>query len=133
MDDGEHGERFATAPTDSGDVIPADEAWREASETSGWEDEGMNPIESGYPRNDAYMDPDTSEEELDPALLDNETPRDDVADLIADTQLEVLSARDGIVELTVATASQEDLEATIVEVLGLDGVLEVDAADVHVG
>jgi nitrate reductase NapAB chaperone NapD len=37
------------------------------------------------------------------------------------------------VEIGGAAASQEDLEETIREIMGLDGVLEVDTTDVDVG
>lgn len=96
-----------------------------------WEDETYTP-DSGYPRNDVYVDPDTGEEEVDPRLEDNETLADDVEDLIADTGLEVRSAEDGVVELTGSVATQEDLEGLIAEIMGLDEVREVDTPDVDV-
>jgi sporulation protein YlmC with PRC-barrel domain len=97
-----------------------------------WEDETHTP-DSGYPRNDAYVDPDTGEEEVDPLLEENETLADDVRDLLADTGLRVRSAEDGVVELTGSVAAQEDLDASVDEIRGLDGVLEVDTTDVDVG
>jgi hypothetical protein len=97
-----------------------------------WEDETYTP-DSGYPRNDAYVDPETGEEETDPLIEENETLADDVEDLLADTDLEVRSAGDGIVELGGAAATHEDLEEIIREIMGLDGVLEVDSTDVDVG
>jgi sporulation protein YlmC with PRC-barrel domain len=97
-----------------------------------WEDETYTP-DSGYPRNDAYVDPETGEEERDPLLEESEDLEDDVADLLADTDLEVRSAEDGVVELTGAAATREDLDEVIQEITGLDGVLEVDTTDVDVG
>jgi len=97
-----------------------------------WEDETYTP-DSGYPRNDAYVDPDTGEERVDPLTKENETLEDDVEDLLAETDLEVRSARDGIVDLTGAASTQEDLDQIIREILGLDGTLEVDTTDVDVG
>ncbi len=52
---------------------------------------------------------------------------------LADTGLEVRSAKDGVVELTGAAATREDLDEVIQEIMGLDGVLEVDTTDVDVG
>jgi hypothetical protein len=97
-----------------------------------WEDESYTP-DSGYPRNDVYVDPDTGEEEIDPLLKENEALVDEVADLLDGTNLEVSSARDGVVALTGAMATQEDVEEVIREIMGLDEVLEVDATEVDVG
>jgi sporulation protein YlmC with PRC-barrel domain len=97
-----------------------------------WEDETYTP-DSGYPRNDAYVDPETGEEVVDPLLKENEGLEDDVADLLDGTGLVVRSEKDGVVELAGAAGRQEDLEAAVEEVLGLDGVLEVDTTDVEVG
>ena len=54
-------------------------------------------------------------------------------DLINDTDLEVRSVNDGVVELTGSAATQEDLEEMVQEIMGLDGVLDVDTTDVDVG
>jgi hypothetical protein len=97
-----------------------------------WEDETYTP-DSGYPRNDAYVDPETGEVETDPLTEENETLADDVEDLLADTDLEVRSAEDGIVELSGAAVAQADLEEIVREIMGLDGVLEVDTTDVDLG
>jgi sporulation protein YlmC with PRC-barrel domain len=117
-DDYEHEGQFVTTPSDP-------------DEAGGWEDEAFIP-DSGYPRTDVYIDPDTGEEVLDPRLEENETLEDDVEDLIADTGLEVRSARDGVVVLTGTVATQEDLEEIIAEIMGLDEVREVDTSDVDV-
>jgi hypothetical protein len=122
--------QFVTAPDPDAAGSAADLA-KESGEAGDWQDEGFIP-DSGYPRNDVYVDPDTGEEELDPRLKDNETLADDVEDLIADTGLEVRAARDGVVELTGSAATQEDLEEAITEIMGLDEVREVDATDVDV-
>ena len=127
-----HEGQFVTTPQDPDEARSRDEAEREAAEAGGWEDEGSTS-DSGYPRNDVYIDPDTGEEELDPSLEDSETLEDDVEDLIDDTELEVRAVKDGVVELTGAAASHEDLEEIVREIMGLDGVLEVDTADVDVG
>jgi hypothetical protein len=97
-----------------------------------WEDETYTP-DSGYPRNDAYVDPETGEEVTDPLIEVNEDLEDDVEDLLADTNLEVRSVEDGVVELTGAVATQEDLGEIVQELMGLDGVLEVDTSEVDLG
>ena len=133
-DDYEHDGQFVSTPQDPDEAVPlAEQESTEADEAGGWEDEGSTTADSGYPRNDAYIDPDTGEEELDPRLEENETLADDVEDLLVDAGLGVRSAEDGIVELTGAAATQEDLEEAITEIMGLDGVREVDATDVDVG
>lgn len=97
-----------------------------------WEDETYTP-DSGYPRNDAFVNPETGEEEVDPRLEDNEGLEDDVRDLIVDTGLEVRSAQDGVVELGGSATTQEDLEEVIADIMGLDEVREVDSSEVEVG
>jgi sporulation protein YlmC with PRC-barrel domain len=131
-DDYEHEGQLVTAPNDPDEAQPPEELVKESGEAGGWEDEGFTP-DSGYPRNDVYIDPDTGEAELDPSLEDNETVEDDVEDLIADTELEVRAAKDGVVELTGAAATREDLEEIVQEIMGLDDVLDVDTTDVDVG
>jgi sporulation protein YlmC with PRC-barrel domain len=117
-DDYEHEGQFVTTPSDP-------------DEAGDWQDEAFIP-DSGYPRTDVYIDPDTGKEVLDPRLEENETLEDDIEDLIADTGLEVSSARDGVVVLTGTVATQEDLEEIIAEIMGLDEVREVDTSDVDV-
>ena len=97
-----------------------------------WEDESYTS-DSGYPRNDAYIDPDTGEVEVDPLLSDLEGVEHDVAELIDGTNLEVRHVREGVVELAGAAASHDDLDETVREIMGLDEVLDVDTTDVDVG
>jgi sporulation protein YlmC with PRC-barrel domain len=97
-----------------------------------WEDESYTP-DSGYPRNDTYVNPDTGEVEEDPLLSNVESIQHDVAELLDDTNLKVSNVREGVVELTGAASTQEDLDEIVREVMGLDEVLEVDATDVDVG
>jgi sporulation protein YlmC with PRC-barrel domain len=97
-----------------------------------WEDESYTP-DSGYPRNDTYVNPDTGEVEEDPLLSNVESVQHDVAELLDDTNLKVSNVREGVVELTGAASTQEDLDEIVREVMGLDEVLEVDATDVDVG
>src|ERR687886_2879343 len=100
VEDLPHEGQFVTTPTDPAEAQPLEELDREAAEAGGWEDEGSNTPESGYPRNDVYIDPDTGEEEQDARLEDNETLGDDVEDLLVDTEIGVRAVKDGVVELS---------------------------------
>ncbi len=131
-DDSEHEGQFVTTPLDPAEATPPEDLVKESGEAGDWQDEGSTP-DSGYPRNDAYVDPDTGEEDVDPFLEDNETLEDDVEDLINDTDLEVRSVNGGVVELTGSAATLEDLEEIVQEIMGLDEVLDVDTTDVDVG
>jgi hypothetical protein len=131
-DDYEHEGQFVTTPHDPAEAQPPEDVVKESGEAGDWQDEGSLP-DSGYPRNDVYIDPDTGEERSDPFLEDSETLEDDVEDLINDTDLEVRSVKDGVVALTGSAATREDLEEMVREIMGLDGVLDVDTADVDVG
>lgn len=97
-----------------------------------WEDDSYTS-DSGFPRNDAYIDPDTGKVEVDPLLSDIDSVRHDVADLLDGTTVEASNVREGVVELTGAADTQEDLEEMVREIMGLDEVLEVDTTDVDVG
>jgi hypothetical protein len=131
-DDYEREGQFVTTPDDPADAQPQEDTVKESGEAGDWQDEASLP-DSGYPRNDAYIDPDTGEEDVDPFLEDNETLEDDVEDLINGTDLEVRSVKDGVVELTGSAATLEDLEEIVQEIMGLDDVLDVDTTDVDVG
>jgi hypothetical protein len=127
-DDYEHEGQLVTEPEDPEVTQPEEDlAARED-----WEDESYTP-DSGYPRNEVYVDPDTGEEEIDPLLKENKDVKDDVADLLDGTDLEVRSVKDGVVELAGAVATREDLEEIVREIMGLDEVIEVDTTDVDVG
>jgi len=125
--DYEHEGQLVTEPEDPEEAQPEEDL--EARED--WEDESYTP-DSGYPRNDVYVNPDTGEEEIDPLLKENEDVKDDVADLLDGTNLEVRSVKDGVVELAGTAATQEDLEEIVREIMGLDEVLEVDTTDIDV-
>jgi hypothetical protein len=127
-EDYEHEGQLVTEPESPAEA----QAEEDLEAREDWEDETYTP-DSGYPRNDAYVDPETGEEETDPLIEENETLEDDVEDLLADTNLEVRSAEEGVVELSGAAATQEDLDEAVQEIMGLDGVLEVDVTDVDVG
>jgi hypothetical protein len=134
VDDSGHEGQFVTAPTDPNEAASLDQqVSTEADEAGGWQDEDSITVDSGYPRTDAYIDPDTGEEEVDPALNEGVGVGDEVARLIDGTGLRVRSVKDGVVELTGAAASEEDLIGSVDEIAGLTEVREVDTTDVDVG
>ncbi|CAA9427768.1 MAG: AAA ATPase [uncultured Rubrobacteraceae bacterium] len=134
VDDSGHEGQFVTAPTDPNEAASLDQqVSTEADEAGGWQDEDSTTVDSGYPRTDAYIDPDTGEEEVDPALNEGVGVGDEVARLIDGTGLRVRSVKDGVVELTGAAASEEDLIGSVDEIASLTEVREVDTTDVDVG
>lgn len=134
VDDTEHEGQFVTAPTDPDEAVSLDEeASTEADEAGGWQDEDSTTAESGYPRTDVYIDPDTGDEVVDPALNEGVGVGDEAARLLDGTGLEVRAVKDGVVELTGAVASREDLQESVDEVMGLVEVRDVDTTDVDVG
>ncbi|BBL80828.1 hypothetical protein RxyAA322_26820 [Rubrobacter xylanophilus] len=128
VEDRPHEGQFVTGPVSGSEAQAPEELAREE-----WEDEGSTSADSGYPRTDAYIDPDTGEEEVEPRMQESEDLRAEVEELLADTELEVGSIRDGVVELTGSVSTQEDLEAVVEELMGIPEVLEVDTTDVEVG
>jgi len=133
-EDTEHDGQFVTTPTDPDEAVSLDaQASTEADEAGGWQDEEFTTDDSGYPRTDVYIDPDTGDEELDPLLRESETLKDDVDDLIVDTALKTRRTQDGVVELTGSAATREDLDSVVQEIMGLDEVRDVDTTDVDVG
>jgi hypothetical protein len=127
-EDYEHEGQLVTEPEDP-EVTQREE---DLATREDWEDESYTP-DSGYPRNDVYIDPESGEEEIDPYLEENDDLKDDVEDLLEDTDLKVRSVKDGVVQLTGTVATQDDLDEIVREILGLDEVVEVDTTDVDVG
>ncbi len=133
-EDRAHEGQFVDTPTDPAEAAsPLETQDAESGQASGWEDEGSNTPESGYPRNDVYIDPDTGEETGDAFMEDDESLTGDVRDLLEDTELEVRSEKEGVVELTGFAATREDLDESVTEIMSLDGVLDVDTTDVDLG
>ena len=133
-EDTEHDGQFVTTPTDPDEAVSLDaQASTEADEAGGWQDEEFTTDDSGYPRTDVYIDPDTGEEDVDPLLRENETLKDDVDDLIVETALKARRAQDGVVELTGSVANREDLDGVVQEIMGLEEVRDVDTTEVEVG
>jgi sporulation protein YlmC with PRC-barrel domain len=132
-DDSEHEGQLVTAPTDpEGAADTEDQASTERDEAGGWQDEEFT-ADSGFPRTDAYIDPDSGEADVDPTLNEGKGMGDEVKRLLDGTNLEVRSAKDGVVELIGGAASRDDLAGSVEEILSLPEVLEVDTTDVDVG
>jgi sporulation protein YlmC with PRC-barrel domain len=127
-EDYEHEGQLVTDPEDENEAKHVEDL----KTREDWEDDSYTS-DSGYPRNDVYIDPDTGETEEDPLLSNIESVKHDVAELLDDTDLEVSNVREGVVELTGAASTREDLDGVVREVMGLDEVLEVDTTDVDVG
>lgn len=125
-----HDGQFVTTPTDPDEANPEEDAVRESGEAGAWQDEDSTTVDSGYPRNDAYIDPDSGlERERYP---EGEDLRGDVEELLVGTELRVRDIIEGIIGLE-GVAEQVDLDDLIAQILELDGVLDVDATDVQTG
>jgi sporulation protein YlmC with PRC-barrel domain len=100
-----------------------------------WEDESYES-DSGYPENDAFIDEQTGEET--DAYRDGDDLQADVAEVLDSTEVYDLTGirlrriAGTVVVLGGAAASREDLEAVVAEILGLEGVADVDTTDVDV-
>jgi hypothetical protein len=130
-EDRPHEGQFVAAPEDTAEAQTREELDREADEAGGWEDEAFTPFDSGYPRNDAYIDPDSGQErERYPA--EGEDLRSDVEQLLDGTELKVREVREDVVELEGSVASREDLEEVVAEITEIDEVREVDTTDVEI-
>lgn len=130
-DDYEHENQFVTTPTDPADAKPPEDIVKESGEAGDWQDEGFLP-DSGYPRNDVYVDPDSGQErERYPA--EGEDLRGDVEQFLDGTELAIREVREGVIVLEGSVAGQGDLDEILADIRGIEGVLDVDTTDVDVG
>ena len=130
-DDRQHEGQFVTAPEDPDEMQSQQDLDRAAVEAGGFEDEGSNPVDSGYPRNDAYIDPDSGQER-ERYPTEGEDLRGDVEQLLDGTELRLRELREGVVELEGSADSREDLRDLVAQISELDGVFDVDTTDVDV-
>ena len=129
-EDSPHQGQFVTSPYDESLAQSPEELDRQADEAGGFQDEEFTPIESGYPRTDAYIDPDTGEErERYPAEGDN--LRTDVEQLLDGTGLGLREIREGVVVLE-GSANRDDLRDLVSDISDIDEVLDVETTDVEV-
>lgn len=97
-----------------------------------WEDEATTPADSGYPRTDAYIDPETGEAaEGYPEAADAASLESVIAGLLEDTGLQAASVSEGVVELA-GRADQDELDRATASIMGLEEVFDVDASGVEV-
>jgi sporulation protein YlmC with PRC-barrel domain len=131
-EDQTHEGQFVTTPTDEHEAASlSEETSTESGEAGNWEDEASTTLDSGYPRNDAYIDPDTGQERE--RYPEGEDLRGDVEQLLDDTELRLREVREGVIVLEGTMVSQEDLEEILSDIDDIDGVLDVDTTDVNVG
>ena len=129
-EDWPHQGQFVTSPQDESLAQSPEELDRQADEADGFQDEEFTPFESGYPRNDAYIDPDTGEErEHYPAEGDD--LRTDVEQLLDGTGLRLREIREGVVLLE-GSASRDDLRDLVGQISDIEEVFDVDSTDVDV-
>ena len=127
VDDEEHEGQLVGEPESAEEAQAEEDLVRED-----WEDETYTPTDSGYPRNDAYIDPDSGQErERYPA--EGEDLRSDVEQLLDGTNLRLREVREGVIELEGFVDSQEDLVEVVAEIMEIDEVREVDTTYVDSG
>lgn len=131
-EDSPHEGQFVTEPIDPGEAQGPEDLDRQADEAGGYEDEGSNPVDSGYPRNDAYIDPDTGEERERYTDGANDA-RTEVEALLDGTELRLRDIVEGLVELEGSIGGREDLDLLVADISDVEGVLDVDTTDVEVG
>jgi hypothetical protein len=126
-EDRRHEGQFVVAPESEEEAQGEEDLVRED-----WEDETHTTADSGYPRTDAYVDPDTGQErERYPS--GGEDLRGNVEQLLNRTDLRVREVREGVIELEGSIAGREDLEEVLADISEVDGVLDVDTTDVEIG
>lgn len=131
-DDERHEGQFVTEPEDPSAAGSPEDLDRESGEAGGWEDEEFVP-DSGYPRTDAYIDPETGETtEGYPEAGDARSLEERVEDILEDTGLRLVSVADGVVELA-GNAGREELDRTAARVMELEEVFEVGGGAVETG
>lgn len=130
-EDRTHEGQFVTAPTDEHEAASLSrETSTEGGEAGSWEDEESTTADSGYPRNDAYIDPDTGEErERYPG--DGDDLRSGVEQLLDGTGLKLREVIEGVVVLE-GSSSRADLEDLVGQISDIDDVLDVETTDVDV-
>jgi hypothetical protein len=129
-EDWPHQGQFVTSPQDEGLAQTPEELDRQADEAGGFQDEEFTPFESGYPRNDAYIDPDTGEER-EHYSAEGDDLRTDVEQLLDGTGLRLREIREGVVVLE-GSAGGDDLRDLVGQISDIEEVFDVEATDVEV-
>lgn len=119
-----------------GQLVADPESPREAEseedvDREDWEDEATTPADSGYPRTDAYIDPETGEAiESYPEAADAESLEEAVAIVLEGTGLQAISVEEGVVELA-GNTSADGLDRTAASIMELEEVFDVDTSGVQ--
>jgi hypothetical protein len=129
-EDSPHQGQFVTSPQDESLAQSPEELDCQADEAGGFQDEEFTPFESGYPRNDAYIDPDTGEER-EHYSAEGDDLRTDVEQLLDGTGLRLREIREGVVMLE-GSASRDDLRDLVGQISDIEEVFDVDPTDVDV-
>lgn len=133
-EDYRHEGQFVTGPVDPAEMADTGDLDREPAEAGGWEDEASNTPESGYPRNDAYIDPETGETtEGYPEADDGRSLEEAVGLVLEDTRLQAASISDGVVELAGSAPDSAELDRVAARITALEEVFEVNTAEVELG
>lgn len=137
MDDERHEGQLVTEPSDPDESRPPEELDRESGAADGWEDEESATADSGYPRTDAYIDPETGETTEGyaeaPEAAEAQGLEDAVAVILEDTELQAASISDGVVELVGNAPDSADLDRITASITALEEVFEVDTSGVSLG
>lgn len=134
VDDHRHEGQLVAEPTDPSETPPQQDLDRESGGADGWQDEDSTPADSGYPRTDAYIDPETGETtESYPEAGDARSLEEAVEQVLEDTGLRLVSAEDGVVELAGNVPDGAELDRVAARIMALEEVFEVNAGAVSVG
>lgn len=136
-DDERHDGQLVTEPSDPDESRPPEELARESGAADGWKDEESATADSGYPRTDAYIDPETGETTEGYAeagdVAEAQSLEEVVAAILEDTTLRASSISDGVVGLAGTTADGAELDRVAARITALEEVFEVDTNGVSVG
>lgn len=133
-DDLRHEGQFVTEPNDPSETPPQEDLDRESGEADGWQDEDSTPADSGYPRTDAYIDPETGETaEGYPEAGDARSLEEAVEEILKDTGIRLVSVEDGVVELAGSVARDGELDRVAASLMEFEEVFEVDSGAVETG
>lgn len=133
-EDHRHGGQLVTKPSDPSDAKAPEELDRESGEADGWEDEESTPADSGYPRTDAYIDPETGEAtEGYPEAGETRSLGEALDLIVEETGLQVVSVSEGVVELAGNVPESAELDRVAARIAELEEVFEVDTGGVKIG
>lgn len=126
--DFEHEGQLVSEPTSPDEAESEEDVDRED-----WEDEEYTS-DSGYPRTDAYIDPETGETtESYPTAADAPSLEEAVDAVLEDTTVQAVSISDGVVELAGSVPDGAELDRIAAGITALEEAFEVNTTGVSVG